>query len=135
MTKEQRIAIARVISDMIKADSIIEESEILDMKRMMIEYSLSHNDMEQARQMKFSDALSILKELPSKARQQLVERVYGIARSDNECAPREALLLIALHYCLIDEERGKSKATRPMVLSCVTGESSLNDQYIIYGVH
>lgn len=132
MTKEQRIAISRVISDMIKADSIIEESEILDMKRMMIEYSLSHNDMEQARQMKFSDALSILKELPSKARQQLVERVYGIARSDNECAPREALLLIALHYCLIDEERGKSKATRPMVLSCVTGESSLNDQYMVY---
>lgn len=32
MTKEQRTAIARVISDMIKADNIIEESEIRENK-------------------------------------------------------------------------------------------------------
>lgn len=38
MTKEQRIAISRVISDMIKADNIIEETEILDMKRLMSDY-------------------------------------------------------------------------------------------------
>ena len=30
MTKEQQTAIARIISDMIKADNIIEESEIRD---------------------------------------------------------------------------------------------------------
>ena len=41
MTKEQRIAIARVVSDMIKADNIIEESEINDMKEIMSYYSIS----------------------------------------------------------------------------------------------
>ena len=35
MTKEQRKAMVRIISDMIKADNIIEESEITDMKKFM----------------------------------------------------------------------------------------------------
>jgi len=33
MTKEQRTSIARSVSDMMKADNIVEESEIRDMKR------------------------------------------------------------------------------------------------------
>ena len=49
MTKEQRIAIARIISDMIKADNIIEESEIKDMKRLMSGYSITHHKMRDTR--------------------------------------------------------------------------------------
>lgn len=33
MTKEQRTSIARSLSNMMKADNIVEESEIRDMKR------------------------------------------------------------------------------------------------------
>ena len=33
MTKEQRTSIVRSVSDMMKADNIVEESEIRDMKR------------------------------------------------------------------------------------------------------
>lgn len=86
MTKEQRIAICRVISDMIKADSIIEETEILGMKRLMSDYSLTRRDMEAARNIKFSDAIPVLKELPLKERQEFVKKIYGIAQSDNVCA-------------------------------------------------
>ena len=39
MTHEQRTAMARIISDMIKADNIIEESEIRDMKELMSYYA------------------------------------------------------------------------------------------------
>ena len=46
MTKEQRTAIARIISDMIKADNIIEESEIRDMKKLMAEYSVTHQEIQ-----------------------------------------------------------------------------------------
>ena len=56
MTKEQRTAIARIISDMIKADKIIEESEIWDMKRLMSEYSITYQEMSDARKIRFSDA-------------------------------------------------------------------------------
>ena len=40
MTKEHRTAMARIISDMIKADNIIEESEINDMKKLMSGYAI-----------------------------------------------------------------------------------------------
>lgn len=40
MTKEQRTAMARIISDMIKADNVIDESEIKDMKRLMSGYCI-----------------------------------------------------------------------------------------------
>jgi len=60
MTKEQRTAMARIISDMIKADNIIEESEIKDMKRLMAEYAITHREMSDARKIRFADAVNTL---------------------------------------------------------------------------
>ena len=68
MTKDQRTAIARIISDMIKADNIIEESEIKDMKRFMSEDSVTHHEMSDARKIRFSDAVNTLKELSPKGK-------------------------------------------------------------------
>ena len=130
MNREQRVAIARIISDMIKADNIIEETEIRDMKRLMTEYSLTHQDMEAARNIKFSDAVPALRDLSPRARKELVNKIYGIAQSDNVCVPREALLLIALKYCLLDND--KTGQQRPYLVSCATGEATLNDQYMVY---
>ncbi len=130
MTREQRIAIARVISDMIKADNIIEETEIRDMKRLMSDYSLTHQDMTDARNIKFSDAVPILRELSLKDRKEFVGKIYSIAQSDNICVPREALLLIALKYCLLNDD--KKASDRPYLVSCATGEATLNDQYMVY---
>lgn len=130
MTKEQRIAMARVISDMIKADNIIEETEIRDMKRLMSDYSLTHQDMTDARNIKFSDAVTILRELSLKDRKEFVGKIYSIAQSDNICVPREALLLIALKYCLLNDDKKSSE--RPYLVSCATGEATLNDQYVVY---
>ena len=53
MTKEQRTAMARIISDMIKADNIIEESEIKDMKKLMSEYAITHQEMSDARKIRY----------------------------------------------------------------------------------
>lgn len=130
MNREQRVAIARIISDMIKADNIIEETEISDMKKLMTEYSLTHQDMEAARNIKFSDAVPVLRELSPRARKELVSKIYGIAQSDNVCVPREALLLIALKYCLLDND--KTGSERPYLVSCATSEATLNDQYMVY---
>lgn len=62
MTKEQRTAMARIISDMIKADNIIEESEIRDMKSLMSKYSITQKDMSDARSIRFSDAVMSLQD-------------------------------------------------------------------------
>ena len=131
MTKEQRTAMARIISDMIKADNIIEESEIRDMKKLMSEYAITHQEMSDARKIRFTDAVNTLKELPMKERKVFFDHIYGIALSDNICVPREALLLIALQYCLIETDNIKS-LPKPYLISCPTGEASFNDQYMVY---
>ena len=134
MTREQRTAMARIISDMIKADNIIEESEIRDMKKLMSEYSITHQEMSEARKIRFTDAANILKELSLKERKAFFDHIYSIALSDNVCVPREALLLIALQYCLIEERKTDNgmPLPKPYLISCPTGEASFNDQYMVY---
>lgn len=135
MTKEQRTAIARIISDMIKADNIIEESEIKEMKRLMSKYSITHKEMSEARKIRFTDAVNTLKELSITERRTFFDQIYSIALSDNICVPREALLLIALQYCLIEDNKKSENGTllaRPNLISCPTGEASFNDQYMVY---
>lgn len=87
MTKEQRTAMARIISDMIKADNIIEESEIKDMKRLMSKYSITQQDMSNARNVRFSEAVMILQDMPKTDRQAFFDCIYKIALSDNICVP------------------------------------------------
>ena len=53
---------------MIKADNIIEESEIRAMKRLMSEYSITHQEISDTRMIRFSDAVNTLKELSIKER-------------------------------------------------------------------
>ena len=135
MTKEQRTAMARIISDMIKADNIIEESEIKDMKKLMSEYAITHQEMNDARKIRFTDAVNTLKELSIKDRTSFFDHIYSIALSDNVCVPREALLLIALQYCLIESDKKTENGNplpKPYLISCPTGEASFNDQYMVY---
>ena len=135
MTHEQRTAMARIISDMIKADNIIEESEIRDMKELMSYYSLTQQDMSDARNIRFSHAVTILQELNNKERKAFFESVCKIAMSDNVCVPKEALLLIALQYCLINQKSKDKRGNiypKPYLISCPTSEISLNDQYMVY---
>lgn len=135
MTKEQRTAMARIISDMIKADNIIEESEIKDMKRLMSKYSITQQDMSNARNVRFSEAVMILQDMPKTDRQAFFDCIYKIALSDNVCVPQEALLLIALQYCLVEHDRKDKNGNRtpkPYLISCPTGESTISDQYMVY---
>lgn len=135
MTKEQRISIARIISDMIKADQIIEENEIKGMKQLMREYSITRQEMSDARKIRFSDAVNTLSDryegLPKERRKAFFDKVYDIALRDNICVPHEALLLIALQYVLVDNDRVPGN-NKPYLISCPTGEASLNDQYMVY---
>lgn len=135
MTKEQRIAMARIISDMIKADNIIEESEIRDMKSLMSKYSITQKDMSDARSIRFSDAVMSLQDLSKNERQSFFDSIYKIALSDNVCVPKEALLLIALQYCLVEHDRKDANGNRmpkPYLISCPIDESSISDQYMVY---
>lgn len=135
MTKEQRTAIARIISDMIKADNIIEENEIKNMKVLMSKYSITQKDMSDARHLRFSNAVMLLQDMTKMERQELFDCIYKIALSDNVSVPKEVLLLIALQYCLVEHDRRDSNGKRipkPYLISCPTGETAVSDQYMVY---
>lgn len=59
MIKEQRTEIARIISDMIKADNIIEESESKDMKKLMSDYGTTNQEMSEARKIHHKYSISL----------------------------------------------------------------------------
>lgn len=135
MTKEHRTAMARIISDMIKADNIIEDGEIRDLKQLMDRYAITRQNMSDSRNIRFSDAVTILQELSKIDRQHFFDAIYNIAISDSLCVPREVLYLIALQYCLVEHDRKDSNGNRmpkPYLISCPTGESSISDQYMVY---
>lgn len=127
MTKEQKIAIAKVIREMIKADSLIDESEILDMKELLVFYSINREHMANARGIRFADAINILKDLTRREREQLYNKISKISLSDGVCLSSEAMLLIALRACLLTDD-----ATEPTIVSFPTSEASFVDKYIIY---
>lgn len=135
MTIEHKTAMARIISDMIKADNIIEEKEICSMQTIMKHYSISQKNMSDARKIRFSDAVNILQELPLPERESFLQNIYSLSLSDNVCVPKEVLLLIALQYCLVTNEAKDKKGKRvaaPYLVSCPTTEFSMNDQYMVY---
>lgn len=137
MTSRQRIAIARIISDMIKADNIIEEREIIDMKSLMEKYDLKPKHMSESRGIRFSEAVNELLELDRHERMELFEDIHSLSLSDKACVQKEALLLLALKFCLVERDAyavrvSPSRRVTPRLIACPTSESALSDPYIVY---
>lgn len=136
MTQKQKSALARIISDMIKADNIIDIGEIQAMQELTIKYGISPQNMEQARKMRFSDSVNELKSLEQEEREEIYEHIKKLTMSDNVCVQKEALLMIALKYCLLESNQHTlslpGKSFKPKLISCPTSESSINDPYIVY---
>ena len=108
-TKQEKIAIARVFSDMIKADNIIEESEIDMLNKIKREYGIDSQILVRARQIKFSDAVNILVNLPNADKENLFKALRTMALVDGVCVPYEAMLLLAMSYAFgLSLDRNKS---------------------------
>lgn len=138
-TTKERIAIARIVSDMIKADNIIEESEIEMLNKLKGKYNLDNHIMSEARHIMFSTAVDDLDDLNDEEKIELFSSIQSMALADGVCVPREAMLLLALRYSLgVECDLGNSKmykinrAKRMRLISCPTGEASITSQYVIY---
>ncbi|MGM9804610.1 MAG: hypothetical protein ACI308_10595 [Muribaculaceae bacterium] len=96
----KKSAIARLLSDFIKADQIIAEGEMNALSKFSIEYNICDSDKVAAMNMKFSDAIEELRGLTYSQRKQLISDFAEMTLSDGRCVPQEAMLLIAVNYCL-----------------------------------
>ncbi len=137
-TIKERIAIARIVSDMIKADNIIEESEIEMLNRFKNDYHLDGHILNEARHIKFSTAVSDLCTLKDEEKIEIFTSIKNMASADGLCVPKEAMLLLALRYAF-GIERDKvtkrykiNRKNNVKLISCPTGEASISSQYVIY---
>lgn len=97
MQKGHKVAIARIFADLIKADRIVDTSEMECWRNICDKYAIDREVRVEARKVSFADALNVI---CSSGVPGLKEDLLGDCRSmtvsDGFCAHSEALLMIAL---------------------------------------
>ena len=106
-----------MLSDFIKADSIIDGSEIEALNRLSEFYNIHDKDKVDAQKLQFSDAVAELMDMPFAQRKQLIEHLHEMTLADGKCVVTEALLLMAVVCCLGEERVVRNNAS---VLSAET---------------
>lgn len=103
MNKIEKISIARIVSDLIKADSVIDsrEMELLDFVKDA--FHLNKECLSDARYITFSDAVNNLTCLGKDEKRDMMDLFKKITLADGMCNKDEALLMISLFYCMEEE--------------------------------
>ena len=90
----------RLMSDLIKADAVLDAREFDLLDDIKQKYSIKKEDEVLSSSVSLSDAFSALMDLPKSVKTDFVGDLYGISMSDNFCSREEALLLFASKVCL-----------------------------------
>ena len=111
MKQKEKSAIVRLLSDLIKADTVIDTREIDLFEKICSRYNIDVPEtLVEAQKLTLSEALSALEALSASERRTLVEDLENIAIADGKCEPEEALLLLALRQILSGSGRGYDKS-------------------------
>lgn len=127
MTSTEKTAITRIVVDLIKADSIIDISEMDFFAKMEEKYRISTENIIAAQKIDFGEAVNTLKELPKNEILDIIEYFKSLTMVDGECAPEEAFLILALHFCL----NPNTKTNAQLITTKVTN-ISIEQKNIIY---
>lgn len=102
LDRTQKIAFARIISDLIEADFIVEESEMDFFEDIISKNGLNITDsmLVEAKKMDLAKAVSLLKELDREQREKIIECLKDLALSDGTCVPLEAIQIFALEQAM-----------------------------------
>ncbi|MGL5980125.1 MAG: hypothetical protein ACRCZY_04460 [Phocaeicola sp.] len=100
MTKHERIAIARIFFDLIKADLIIDSAEMKFYNDIKLKYGISRLEEAKAINLALGDAILLLSSLPINVKELLLSDFMEMTMSDGFCSRREALIILALKLCL-----------------------------------
>jgi hypothetical protein len=103
MTRAEKISVARIVSDLIKADSVIDSREMSLLEEVKRKYNLSKEHFNDARSISFSCAVNNLECLTNGEKAEMIKIFKNITLADGMCNKDEALLMTALIYCLEEE--------------------------------
>ncbi len=127
MKQSERASIFRVVTDLIKADAIIDMREIEKLDSIRKRFAIKKEDEVLGSSYTLADAMRTLSDSPEGLRHELMTICCELAMSDNFCAREEALLLLALRLCLTLCVNIESK-----VISIETSSMSINSAQILY---
>lgn len=104
LNREQKIAFARIITDLIEADFVVEADEMQFFERIISKegFSISDAMLIEAKKMDFAKALSILRTLDENSRRSIVDTLKQLSMSDGVCVPLEAILIFAVEQVLMN---------------------------------
>lgn len=101
MLRAHKIAIARILADLIKADRIINTGEMECWERICSKYGIDKGVETDALHLSFADALETICHSGVKGlKEDLLGDCHAMTRSDGFCAHSEALIMIALMLML-----------------------------------
>jgi len=122
------VALLLVITRMIKADSRIDADEIRKLMTLEQQYNFDHTLMTEASRLTLSDAIRQLKTLDKATRHQILDSLTELGSTDRILERHEALLLLTLRYCLLDEDWQQCE----VISSHISHRSGDLGTYIIY---
>lgn len=105
LNREDKIAFARIITDLIEADFVVEADEMQFFENIISKegFSISDAMLVEAKKMDFAKALSILKALDENSRRMVVDTLKQLSMSDGVCVPLEAILIFAVEQVLMND--------------------------------
>lgn len=119
---DRRVALARIVSDLVKADRVIDDDEI-DSYNAMFGPDMSRQLFLNAQSYTFAEAMKLMAqpmdqendspivkkrnaETRGKRARAVIEAVTQVANCDGVCDPSEAILLTAINYFLMENQAG-----------------------------
>jgi hypothetical protein len=104
MRHHQKIAIARLISDLIKSDDVICKEEIALYNHIVCSFDISQDELHEAQFLSQADAVVYIRHMSPTEQKKIFSVLKKAAYSDNSCVAREALLLQTLSLILNDTQ-------------------------------
>ena len=102
MERLQKIAFARILSDLIEADFIVEQGEMNYFERIISRNRLNIKKtmLSEAKRLTLAKAIKILKELKDPDVNEVIDLLKGLSLSDGTCVPLEAIQILAIIQAL-----------------------------------
>lgn len=96
-------ALLLVITRIIKADSRIDADEISHLMRLEDKFGFDRSVMNESSRLTLAEAIAQLRTLDKPLRQDIMHSLTELASTDRILERHEAMLLLALQYCLFDQ--------------------------------
>ncbi len=98
LDRTQKVALARIITDLIEADFVVEVGEMEFFEKIISRegFSITDTMLVDAKKMDFAKAVSVLSELDLDAKKTILNTLKQLSMSDGTCVPLEAIQIFTL---------------------------------------